>query len=204
VLMSPEDKDAALFPTRFGGRWALIHRPVTSGDHRVGTHVWISWSPDLRHWGDHAVLIHARQGAWWDASKVGLGPPPLPTDQGWLVLFHGVKTTAAGAIYRSGLALLGRDDPGSVLARSTEWIFGPEADYERTGDVPDVVFPTGWLLEPDGDTVRMYYGAADTSVAVASASLSELLAFVHDHCVCGGSHRRGTRCPAAAGSPPWG
>ena len=201
VLMSPEDKDAALFPTRFGGRWGLIHRPVTSGEHRVGTHIWVSWSPDLRHWGDHAILIHARQGAWWDADKVGLGPPPLPTDQGWLLLFHGVKITAAGAIYRSGLALLGRDDPESVLARSNEWVFGPEADYERTGDVPEVVFPTGWLLEPDGDTVRMYYGAADTSVAVASAGLSELLAFVHDHCVCGGSHQRGEPCPAAAGGP---
>jgi predicted GH43/DUF377 family glycosyl hydrolase len=135
---------------------------------------------------------------------VGLGPPPLATDQGWLVLFHGVKTTAAGAIYRSGLALLDRDEPGTVLARSNEWVFGPEADYERTGDVPDVVFPTGWLLEPDGDTIRMYYGAADTSVAVASAGLGELLEFVHDHCVCGGTHRRGDRCFAATGDPLWG
>lgn len=199
VVTPPEDKDAALFPQQFGGRWALIHRPVTSGAHGIAAHIWISWSPDLRHWGDHRILMHARGGAWWDTVKVGLGPPPLLTAMGWLVLFHGVKETAAGLIYRAGLALLHRDDPTRVLARSSEWVFGPEADYERTGDVPDVVFPTGWVMEPDGETVRMYYGAADTSVAVASARLSELLAFLLDHCVCGRKHRRGDECLQAAG-----
>lgn len=199
VITPPEDKDAALFPQQFGGRWALLHRPVTSGAHRLAAHIWISWSPDLRHWGDHRILLHAREGAWWDTVKVGLGPPPLLTDLGWLLLFHGVKETAAGLIYRAGLALLDRDDPVRVLARSSEWVFGPEADYERTGDVPDVVFPTGWVVEPDGETVRMYYGAADTSVAVASARVGELLAFLLDHCVCGRPHQPGDRCPYAAG-----
>ncbi len=118
VIMPPEDKDAALFPRQFDGRWALIHRPV-SATPRHEAHIWLSWSPDLRHWGDHTILLRAREGAWWDAHKVGLCAPPLETPEGWLLLYHGVHTTAAGSIYRLGLALLDRDRPDHVLARST-------------------------------------------------------------------------------------
>ncbi|MBI5089729.1 MAG: glycosidase [Actinobacteria bacterium] len=179
VIMSPEDKDAALFPVTFDGRWALIHRPVPSS--ALGTHVWISWSPDLRHWGDAAVLLAARRGGWWDAQKVGLGPPPLLTRAGWLICYHGVRVTASGSIYRLGLALLDRDHPDRVLARGNEWVFGPHASYERQGDVPDVVFPCGWILRDDGDTLDMYYGAADSVVCLATASLGELLDHLLSH-----------------------
>lgn len=180
VLMPPEDKDAALFPRRFGDRWALLHRPVsTTPTHQAD--IWLSWSPDLRHWGDHAVLLPSREGSWWDAHKVGLNTPPLLTPQGWLLLYHGVHLTAGGAIYRLGLALLDTERPDRVLARSTEWIFGPEAAYERTGDVAQVVFPCGWLLLDDNDTLRVYYGAADTTVCLATASLSQLLDWLARH-----------------------
>ncbi len=179
VIMSPEDKDAALFPTMFDGRWGLIHRPVPATN--LGAHVWLSWSPDLRHWGDAAVLIPARRGGWWDANKVGIGPPPLLTDEGWLVCYHGVKTTASGSIYRLGLALLDRDHPERLIARGNEWIFGPHASYERQGDVPDVVFPCGWILRDDGDTVDMYYGAADSVICLATASLTDLLDHLRSH-----------------------
>lgn len=180
VLMSPEDKDAALFPCQFDGRWALIHRPVASTPSHQA-HIWISWSPDLRHWGDPTILLPARQGGWWDAYKVGLSTPPLLTDEGWLVLYHGVRTTAAGAIYRAGLALLDAERPERLLARSSEWILGPDAPYERAGDVPQVVFPCGWVLDPDGDSLRIYYGAADTSVCLATASLAGLLDWLRRH-----------------------
>jgi predicted GH43/DUF377 family glycosyl hydrolase len=179
VLMSPEDKDAALFPRTFDGRWALIHRPVPTSS--LGTHVWLSWSPDLRHWGDAAVLLPARRGGWWDAHKVGLGPPPLLTAAGWLVCYHGVRVTASGSLYRLGLALLDRDHPDRVLARGNEWIFGPHASYERQGDVPDVVFPCGWILRDDDDTLDMYYGAADSTVCLATASVAELLDHLETH-----------------------
>ena len=180
VLMPPEDKDAALFPCQFDGRWALIHRPVptTAG---VGTHIWLSWSPDLRHWGDPTILVSARRGGWWDAAKVGLGPPPLRTAHGWLLMYHGVKVTAAGSIYRIGLALADLHHPDRLLARSSEWVFGPAASYELAGDVPGVVFPCGWILDDDGDTLRVYYGAADSSVAVATASVVELLGLLERH-----------------------
>ena len=110
VLMPPEDKDAALFPRQFDGRWALIHRPVATTPRHTAD-IWLSWSPDLRHWGDHAVLLAAREGAWWDAHKVGLCAPPLLTSEGWLLLYHGVRVTAAGSIYRLGLALLDAEHP---------------------------------------------------------------------------------------------
>ncbi|MFH1474863.1 MAG: glycosidase, partial [Chloroflexota bacterium] len=149
----PEDKDAALFPRRFGGRWALVHRPVPlSGP----AHIWVSYSPDLRHWGDHALLLPAREGGWWDAGKIGLGPPPLETSEGWLILYHGVRRTASGSLYRIGVALLDLDDPRVVLHRSDEWVFGPTEPYEQIGEVAGVVFPCGWVHDPDSDELRLY------------------------------------------------
>lgn len=180
VVMPPEDKDGALFPACFDGRWALIHRPVpTMSGH--GAHIWLSWSPDMQHWGSPTILIPARRGGWWDANKVGLGPPPLRTQHGWLLCYHGVKSTAAGSIYRLGLAMADLQHPEKLIARSNEWVFGPAAPYERAGDVSDVVFPCGWILEDDEDTIRMYYGAADTSVCVATASLGHLLDLLFSH-----------------------
>jgi len=168
----PEDKDAALFPRRIGGRWAMIHRPSPL---RGGAHMWISFSPDLRHWGDHELLLQARDGAWWDAGKIGLGPPPLETADGWLICYHGAHMTASGAIYRVGFALLDLEDPRIVLRRTDQWVLGPTAPYERSGDVNKVVFPTGWVLDEAGDAISLYYGAGDSVVALATASLSDLL-----------------------------
>lgn len=178
VVMPPEDKDAALFPVRFGGRWAMLHRPVPAFP-GVGAHIWISFSPDMKHWGDHQILITARRGSWWDANKIGLSPPPLRTDKGWLVLYHGVRTTAGGCLYRLGLALLDREDPTKLLARSSEWVFAPEENYEIIGDVDKVVFPCGWVA--DGDELRLYYGGADKCLALATARISELLDWLETH-----------------------
>jgi len=176
-VTQPEDKDAALFPRRFDGRWAMIHRPSPL---HAGAHMWISFSPDLRHWGDHTLLLEARSGAWWDAGKVGLGPPPLETAEGWLLLYHGVHATADGPIYRAGLALLDLEDPRILLHRTDEWVFGPAMTYELTGDVGKVVFPCGWILDEKADRLHLYYGAADTVVGLATARFSEVLSRVRD------------------------
>jgi predicted GH43/DUF377 family glycosyl hydrolase len=177
MIMSPEDKDAALFPHRIGGYWALIHRPVSYH----GAHIWISYSPDLRHWGSHKLMLEARQGGWWDANKIGLSPPPIETEQGWLVIYHGVRHTAAGSLYRLGLALFDLHTPERCLKRSNEWIFGPEERYEQRGDVGNVVFPGGYTLAPDGDTLHLYYGAADTSIALATGSIGAMLEWLEQH-----------------------
>jgi predicted GH43/DUF377 family glycosyl hydrolase len=174
VIMPPEDKDAALLPRRIDGYWALIHRPMTA----TGAHMWISYSPDLRHWGSHKVILEARRGGWWDANKIGLCSPPIETPKGWLMIYHGVRQTASGSIYRLGLALFDLEHPEICLQRGDSWIFGPEAPYERVGDVNDVVFPCGQTIGTDGDTINLYYGAADSSVALATGSIRRLLTWL--------------------------
>jgi predicted GH43/DUF377 family glycosyl hydrolase len=176
LVMQPDDKDAALLPRRVDGSFALIHRPMTDS----GAHVWMSLSPDLRNWGSHKLVLPARKGGWWDANKVGLSPPLIETDAGWLMLYHGVRSTAAGCLYRLGVALLDHDRPDQCLARGDSWIFGPEATYEREGDVDNVTFPCGCTLGEDGDTIRLYYGAADTCVALATGSLRQILAWLRE------------------------
>ena len=177
LILQPEDKDAVLLPERINGNWALIHRPVAV----PGAHMWLSYSSNLRHWGDHKLMLKARRGAWWDANKIGLSPPPIKTKIGWLVIYHGVRENAAGAIYRLGLALFDLDKPEICLKRSEEWIFGPEEPYERRGDVDHVVFPCGYTIASDGDTIRLYYGAADTSIALATGSVNAMLQWL-DQC----------------------
>ncbi len=172
-LLPPEDKDASLFPRLINGRYALIHRPVIRGE----AHMWISFSPDLKYWGDHRLLLTTRTASW-DTHRVGLGPPPLETPEGWLVIYHGARQTASGSLYRVGLALLDLEKPWQVIRRSEEWVFGPLADYEMIGDVPGVTFPCGAVLEPASRELRVYYGAADTVVAMATADFDEVLTYV--------------------------
>lgn len=173
ALLPPEDKDACLFPRRVRGRFALIHRPIVRGE----AHMWISFSPDLKHWGDHRTLIMTRS-AYWDCHRVGLACQPVETKEGWLVFYHGVRTTSAGEIYRLGLALLDLEEPWRVLRRSAEWVLGPREFYERVGDVGDVVFPSGVVVHKETNQLNLYYGAADCTVAVATASLSDVLDYI--------------------------
>ena len=196
LVMQPDDKDAAMLPRRIDGNFALIHRPM----HDSGSHVWISYSPDLRNWGGHKLVLQARlqtrsvrgpvahklvlqarRGAWWDANKVGLSPPLIETPRGWLMLYHGVRQTASGSLYRLGLALLDLARPEQCLLRGDMWVFGPEAPYEREGDVGNVAFPCGYTIGPDGDALFLYYGAADTSLALATGSISHLLRWLDEH-----------------------
>ncbi|HUO85730.1 MAG TPA: glycosidase [Thermoanaerobaculia bacterium] len=177
LVMQQHDKDAALLPRRVGGMFALVHRPIT--DSRA--HVRISYSPDLRSWGGRRLMLEARRGGWWDANKVGLSPPLIETERGWLMLYHGVRQTAAGSIYRLGVALFDLEQPERLLLRGDEWIFGPEAPYETHGDVANVTFPCGTTLGPDGDTLNLYYGAADTCIALATGSLRGLMEWLDRH-----------------------
>jgi predicted GH43/DUF377 family glycosyl hydrolase len=177
LVMQPDDKDATLLPHRIDGYFALLHRPNSDS----GSHVWISFSPDLRNWGGHKLVLQARRGAWWDANKVGLSPPLIETPRGWLMLYHGVRQTCAGSLYRLGVALFALDKPDVCLLRGDEWIFGPETSYEKDGDVGNVAFPCGYTIGDDGDTINLYYGAADTSMALATGSIKGLLRWLDEH-----------------------
>lgn len=124
------------------------------------------------------MILKARFGGWWDANKIGLSPPLIETLQGWLMIYHGVKHNGAGVIYRLGLALFDLNNPEHCIKRGDDWIFGPEEPYELHGDVDKVVFPCGYTIAPDGDTVRIYYGAADSSIALATGSIQAMLAWL--------------------------
>lgn len=174
LAMQADDKDAAFFPTRFDGNYAMIHRPTTEAN----ANMWISFSPDLKNWGGHRLLMPARRGAWWDSNKIGLSTPPILTEKGWLIIYHAVRKHASGSIYRLGMALLDLHDPTICLLRSRSWIFGPEAPYEVVGDVPYVVFPCGAVVNPQTSEVKIYYGAADSSICLATGTIQELLAYL--------------------------
>jgi predicted GH43/DUF377 family glycosyl hydrolase len=174
VIRQPEDKNAALLPRRLQGKWVLLHRPKTEFGGGHGE-ILLSRSTDLASWTAPEQVLQPRAGAWWDSLRIGLGPPPLETEHGWLLLYHGVKNTVSGDIYRIGLALLDRDEPTRVLRRLPTWILAPLKRYERSGDVPNVVFPCGLLVDPANDQVRLYYGAADSSICLATARLEDLL-----------------------------
>jgi predicted GH43/DUF377 family glycosyl hydrolase len=172
MIMEPEDKDAALFPCRIGGKWALIHRPVPPGS---TADIYISFSSDLKNWGDRKLLLASRRGNWWDANKIGLCSPPIQTREGWLMTYHGVRVTGAGVIYRMGLALLDLEDPTRVIRRGDEWVMSPREHYEIIGDVGYVVFPCGQIVDELSGDIRLYYGAADSSIAVAHGNINEML-----------------------------
>jgi predicted GH43/DUF377 family glycosyl hydrolase len=176
IAMPPDDKNAALLPHHIDGQFALFHRPMSPYTGRAD--VWMSRSVDLRSWTTPEAVLAARPGSWWDSLRVGMGPPPLETPHGWLGLYHGVKQMATGGvIYRVGLVLLDLDRPARVLHRSGDWLLAPTAPYERTGDAPNVVFPTGLIHDPASDQLRLYYGSADTHIALATASYSEMLSY---------------------------
>lgn len=172
LILQPSDKNAALLPQRIGGKFILLHRPTTD----EGKHIWISSAPNLLYWGPRRRILQARNG-WWDAS-IGIAFPPIKTPQGWLVVYHGAQQTTAGKIYRLGVALLALDQPERCIARGDSWIFGPKVTYERVGNVGNVVFSCGATIGDDGDTINLYYGAADTCIALATGSVRKVLSWL--------------------------
>jgi beta-1,4-mannooligosaccharide/beta-1,4-mannosyl-N-acetylglucosamine phosphorylase len=175
----PFNRNGVLFPRRIRGRYGILSRPSDAGHTAFGDIYW-SESDDLVHWGRHRHVMSPRP-LTWDSTKVGAGPTPIETDDGWLLLYHGVLTSCNGFVYAMGAALLDLNEPWHVHARSSDYLLSPRALYEHVGDVPNVVFPCAALVDRDADRIAIYYGAADTVVCLAFAHLSEITASV-----CGG------------------
>ena len=175
IVSEPGNKDGVLFPEKINGQYVRLDRPIGLG---VGS-IWISYSDDLHNWGNSKVLISPRAG-YWDQYRIGASCPPIRTDHGWLELYHGVKMTSAGPIYRAGSVLLAIDDPSKVVARCSVPLLAPRMGYERVGDVGNVVFACGAIVEPHGE-VKMYYGAADTCMCVATATLDAIIDCTINH-----------------------
>jgi len=172
-------RNAVLFPEKINGRYARLDRPHSDIS---PWSIWISYSPDLRHWGDSKIVIKPVP-YHWDQMKIGPGAPPIRTDKGWLNIYHGAFPTVDGCVYRLGVALHKLDDPAQILAVADPWILQPEDPWEVVGYVHNVVFTCGAVPENDG-TLKLYWGGADTVMCAGTAVIDELL----DLCL---THSRG-------------
>jgi predicted GH43/DUF377 family glycosyl hydrolase len=175
ALISQADmRNAVIFPEKIGGRYVRLDRPHSEIS---PWSIWISYSPDLIHWGDSRRIIQAAS-YHWDEMKIGPGAPPIKTAQGWLNIYHGVFETMAGAVYRLGAALHDLDDPARVIAVGDRWILQPEDPWEVSGYVPNVVFCCGAVPEEDGE-IKLYWGGADTVMCAGTTSVGRLV----QHCL---------------------
>jgi beta-1,4-mannooligosaccharide/beta-1,4-mannosyl-N-acetylglucosamine phosphorylase len=174
-VLPPYNRNAVLFPRRINGKYMMLHRPSDPGHTPFGE-IFICSSPDLIHWGEHRWVFGPRGG--WQGRKVGAGPVPIETEEGWLMLYHGVKITCSGFIYSAGAALLDLEKPWKVIHRTRRYVLAPTTDYERVGDVPNVVFPVATLVDKKTGRLAMYYGCADTCIGLAYAQLDDVIEFV--------------------------
>lgn len=171
----PYNRNGVLFPHRIRGKYAMLSRPSDRGHTPFGD-IFYSESPDLEHWGHHRFVMSPTGG--WQSTKVGAGPTPIETGEGWLLFYHGVITQCNGFEYSFGAALLDLDEPWKVIARTAPYLMGPRELYERVGDTPNVVFPCAALVDAPTDRIAIYYGAADTVTGVAFARVNEIVDFV--------------------------
>jgi predicted GH43/DUF377 family glycosyl hydrolase len=174
IISEPENKDGVLFPRKIGGRYARLDRP-----HAGLGNIWVSYSEDLRMWGDSRVVMTG-VGGRWDCDRIGASAPPIETPEGWLEIYHGVKCTSGGPVYRLGVALLDLEDPSKVLKRAAIPILSPREYYERIGDVGNVVFSCGAIADDRDGNILVYYGAGDTCICVGTTSIHELIARCDD------------------------
>jgi beta-1,4-mannooligosaccharide/beta-1,4-mannosyl-N-acetylglucosamine phosphorylase len=172
----PYNRNGVLFPRRINGKFAMLSRPSDTGHTPFGD-IFYSESPDMVHWGKHRFVMAPK--SWrWESTKIGAGPIPIETSEGWLLIYHGVLTSCNGYVYSMGAALLDLDQPWKVIYRAAPYLMSPQKLYECVGDVPNVVFPCAALHDPDTGRIAIYYGAADTVTGLAFTYIDDLVDFI--------------------------
>jgi beta-1,4-mannooligosaccharide/beta-1,4-mannosyl-N-acetylglucosamine phosphorylase len=171
----PYNRNGVLFPRRIGGNYAMLSRPSDTGHTPFGD-IFYSESPDMTYWGKHRWVMGPLGG--WQSTKVGGGPTPIETSEGWLLIYHGVLTSCNGYVYSFGAALLDLDQPWKVICRGAHYLLSPQALYECVGDVPNVTFPCAALADSATGRLAIYYGAADSVTGLAFAYVDEIIAFI--------------------------
>lgn len=172
----PHNRNGVLFPRKINGKYAMFSRPSDTGHTPFGD-IFYSESPDMIHWGKHRFVMQPKPWTW-QSTKVGAGPTPIETTEGWLLIYHGVLTSCNGFVYSMGAALLDIDEPWKVIYRTAPYLMSPQKLYECVGDVPNVVFPCATLTDADTGRIALYYGAADTVTGLAFAYVDELIDFI--------------------------
>ena len=172
----PFNRNGVLFPRKIGGKFVMLSRPSDNGHTPFGD-IFTSESPDMCHWGKHRWVMGSGL-QWWQGRKIGAGPIPIETSEGWLLIYHGVLDTCNGFVYSMGAALLDINEPHKVLYRTNQYLLTPEQPYEVTGKVPNVVFPCAALCDAATGRLAIYYGAADTFTALSFTRVDELISFV--------------------------
>lgn len=178
--LMPYNRNGVLFPRKVNGKYLLLSRPSDSGHTPFGD-IFISESPDLVYWGNHKHVMSKGGNGWWQGTKIGAGPIPIETSEGWLLFYHGVSGTCNGFVYSIGAVILDIDDPSKVLYRTRDYILTPEKLYETTGFVPNVVFPCANLYDSETGRISIYYGAADTYTAIAFTQVDELVNYIKNN-----------------------
>lgn len=175
----PFNRNGVLFPRKINGKFVMLSRPSDDGHTPFGD-IYLSQSPDMVHWGMHRLVMRRggdQVGQWWQRTKIGAGPIPIETSEGWLMIYHGVMDTCNGFVYSMGAAILDRDEPWRVLYRTNQHLLTPDREYEISGHVPNVVFPCAALHQEETGKLAIYYGAADTCTCVSYANINELIDF---------------------------
>lgn len=178
--LMPFNRNGVLFPRRINGLYALLSRPSDSGHTPFGDII-LSYSPDLTYWGRHRLVMSRGGQGWWQSTKIGAGPVPIETNEGWLLFYHGVTTTCNGYVYSTGAVLLDLEDPSKVLYRTRDYLMTPEKDYETVGFVPNVAFPCAAIADAPTGRIVLYYGAADTYTALAFCQVDEVLGYLKNN-----------------------
>jgi predicted GH43/DUF377 family glycosyl hydrolase len=174
LITEADYRNVVIFPERFNGLYARLDRPHSEIS---PWSVWISYSPDLKFWGESRLIMKPLQ-YHWDEMKIGPGAPPIKTKRGWLNIYHGVFPTMDGSVYRLGVALHELEDPSVIIAVGDRWILQPEEVYEITGYVHNVVFSCAAVEEEDG-SVKIYWGGADKVMCAGTARIEDLV----DYCL---------------------
>jgi beta-1,4-mannooligosaccharide/beta-1,4-mannosyl-N-acetylglucosamine phosphorylase len=176
----PFNRNGVLFPRKVNGKYLMLSRPSDNGHTPFGD-IFLSASPDMEHWGCHRHVMSTTGAYAWQSTKIGAGPIPIETSEGWLMIYHGVLTSCNGFVYSFGAALLDLDEPWKVIARGAPYILSPQAPYELAGDVPNVTFPCAALVDEDTGRIAIYYGCADTHTGLAFCRADELVAWVKEN-----------------------
>jgi beta-1,4-mannooligosaccharide/beta-1,4-mannosyl-N-acetylglucosamine phosphorylase len=171
----PYNRNGVPFPRKINGRYVMLSRPSDNGHTPFGD-IYLSQSLDMIHWGEHRYVMGTKGG--WQSTKVGAGPIPIETPEGWLMFYHGVLTSCNGFVYSWSAALLDLDKPWKVIHRAAPYLLSPQTYYECVGDVPNVAFPCAALYDQPTGRIAVYYGGADTVTALAFCKVEEVIDFV--------------------------